>query len=234
MASFWRTDDIIIALCVCWVVFCYILVSGKHLKSVMAVPRISSYLIWTILWSLPSHSLTCDTIIGRPSSGHHCQDSRWSESLSAPEPECTLVCMQKSGCIATNYNPSDGTCQLLPAACPQASDDAAMTYIVHGKVDRGQCLEWIDYSLGMPVDERCVLTRVGGDEERRVWARIKSAGEYYPSQLTPPYNECHGTNGARVTLTAHASYFAWKKVVPWHSCQVTGEQVTCFRLVLLQ
>ena len=175
--------------------FEFVLISGKHLHSMMVVQDICCNLACVILFLLPAPYLMCDILSTTNVSGHHCDNSDRFASPSISAPECTLSCMTKPKCIATNYNSSDGTCQLLPATCVQASDDPVMTYTIYASVYREQCLEWVDHYPLMPVDARSVMTKVGGDEGKRVFARMRYEGEYYPSHYTPKHGHCFATNG---------------------------------------
>ena len=174
----------------------FLAISGKHLNSVMAVPSMNGCLVLAVLSLSQSLSLGCDREGRRRTSGLYCHDVNGSVSLIVPAHECTLLCIQRSKCIATNYNSSDGTCQLLPATCLQASEDPSMTHTIFSRVNSEQCLEWMDHYEWMPADERRVMTKVGGDGEQRVMARMIYGGEYYPSHYYPRYDKCFCTNGS--------------------------------------
>ena len=161
----------------------------------MVIQDIFCNLACVILFLLPAPYLMCDILSTTKVSGHHCQNSDRFESPSISAPECTLACMTKPKCIATNYNSSDGTCQLLPATCVQASNDPVMTYTIYARLNREQCLEWMDHQENMPVDARWVMTKVGGDEGKRVFARMRYEGEYYPSHFTRQHRHCFSSNG---------------------------------------
>ena len=177
---------------------CYIWlfsISGKHLHS-MTVPSMRSCLVLATVFLSPSFSLECNIQGRRRTTGLYCQAVNGSVFLIVPAHECTLLCIQRNRCIATNYNSSDGTCQLLPATCPQASEDPNMTYTIFSRIGSEQCLEWLDHYQGMPAEERRVMTKIGGDSKQRVMARMIYDGEYYPSHYYPLYDKCFCTNGS--------------------------------------
>ena len=182
----------------------------------MVVQNRKGCLVFVILFLSPTPYLTCDILPTVRIFGHYCPNFDKLESWNLPPPECTLLCMQRIGCIAANYNSSDGTCQLLPATCPQASDDPAMTYTIYTRIDLEQCLEWIDHSRGIPVDARWVMTKIGGDEEKRRFARMIYDGDYYPSHYTPRYDECFCTDGTQPIRSGHG-----------HPCQLLRIKEGC-------
>ena len=183
----------------------------------MAVPRMNSCLVFAIFVLSTSFSLYCDV--------------QWRTLTYVPAPESTLLRIQRSICIATNYTSSDGTFQLLPAACKQASGDTGMTCTTLARGDCGHCLEWMDHYRGIPVYSWRVMTKIGDDDGQRVIARKIYGGKCYSSHPSQHYGRCFCTNGSvliRVPLGSHVNYFAWGKVMQWHIYwiqQVTGSQV---------
>ena len=153
-------------------IFWIVLIEGKHFHSVMVVQHRKGFLVYAILFLSPTTYLTCDILPTVSISGHHWRNFDQLESWILPPPECTL-CMQRIRCIVAKYNFSDGTCQLLPATCPLANDDPAMTYAIYPRVDPEQCLEWIDHYREIPVDARWLLTKIGGGKEKRMFAIMK-------------------------------------------------------------
>ena len=150
-----------------------------------------------LFMSLPATCSTCKPIsIFGELSGYHCKYSDVMTTLSLHAHQCNLLCIQKTMCSATNYNTSDHTCTLLHAPCSQAKGDATMIYNVFSGVVRECCVEWVDYSATVTVDERFVKAKTGADNRRRFVAQMAYSGNIYPCYMYPPQNRCYGTNGA--------------------------------------
>ena len=140
--------------------------------------------IWTDCIGYPSPGLL----------GYYCTHD---DAIVLPfllEHECTLACVQKARCVATNYNISDSTCSLLPSACLQASNDSSMIYTIFTS-SRDQCLGWHDYSPGDPIDDRWLKTKVGGDAALRAVTRTADNGHLYPGNFLPNQKRCVCTDG---------------------------------------
>ena len=88
-----------------------------------------------------------------------------------------------------------------------------MTYTLYSGVNREQCLEWIDRYKGIPVDERWVMTKVGGDDQERVLARMFYGGEHYAA---------HFKHNNDITCFTNGSHF-----IKWKPCQLLRVREGC-------
>ena len=153
-------------------------------------------LLFTTYILFPCCRCTCNSISTVSKIfGHYCIDYDVAIPWSTSSRECNWLCIQKLTCTATNYNISENLCFLLSNPCPQASSDALMVYTLFTDVPRDLCLEWVDYTPGMPTDKRWALTKAGGDDLQRIVARMTYMGDMYPAYMSPPHNKCFGTNG---------------------------------------
>ena len=147
-----------------------------------------------ILFLLHYIKANCNTFsIAQNASQGHCEDTVGTV-LSISFGDCKLLCIQKPGCAAINYNIEEGSCFLIPAPCPQATKDQKMLYMMFTNVDRDECLEWVDYVAEMTSDARWALTKAGGDSSNRVLARVRYEGYYYPGYLSRSHNKCYASD----------------------------------------
>ena len=175
----------------------YFSVVKNHLLTMpSAVVIITRLLIVNLL--LPSCLCSCNNILSMADiSALYCNHSGVTIPWLVSFHECRWLCIQKSTCTATNYNISENTCTLLSAPCPQTTSDMTMGYTMFSNTPRDQCLEWIDYTPGMPRDMRWAQCEVRGEDLHRVVARLTYRGDIYPGYMTPLHRKCFGTDGSR-------------------------------------
>ena len=181
------------------------LVIGDNLYSMMSSIELVILILLTYIL-FPCCRCTCNSLsMISEAFGQYCEGYDaiipWSISFH----ECKWLCIQKPTCTATNYNTSESTCTLLSVPCLQASSDILMVHTLFSDVPRDLCLEWVDYTPGMPTDKRWALTKVGGDDLQRVVAKMTYNGDIYPGYMSPPHSKCFGAIGF-VTFISSQGY----------------------------
>ena len=180
-------------------------VGRSHPYSTMTAIELAT-LLFTISILFPCCRCTCNSILTVSKAfGHYCIDYDVAIPWSTSSRECNWLCIQKPTCTAANYNTSENRCFLLSTPCPQTSSDTPMVYTMFTDVPRDLCLEWVDYTPGMPTDKRWVLTKAGGDDLQRVVAKMTFNDDIYPAYMSPPHENCFGTDG-RVEFQSSKGY----------------------------
>ena len=119
--------------------------------------------------------------------GNHCpKDGIVSPILSWPQ--CKLLCLQKSGCLAVNYDFTNNSCIQLTETCPITSRNPDMAFALFSARNSEQCVEWIPNpnEHGHTAGER-LLT----DDNVRYTARIQKDGNDFIGYIYWSNHHCY-------------------------------------------
>ena len=127
--------------------------------------------------------------------GNHCpKDGIVVPNLSWPQ--CKLLCLQRSGCQAVNYDFTKTSCIQLTEPCPITSRKPDMAFALFSARNSEQCVEWIPNPnrRGRIAGER-LLT----DDNVRYTARIQKNGNDFIGYILWSVHHCYaGTGGAKL------------------------------------
>ena len=104
---------------------------------------------------------------------------------NVPWLQCKLFCLQKSSCVAVNYDFTANLCIYFTTTCPLAISHPDMAFVLFTGRQIEQCLEWIPNEDGNPTEDRSV--RVGNN---RYVARLQKDGSDFVGHLRADKNDC--------------------------------------------
>ena len=99
---------------------------------------------------------------------------------------CKYLCLQSTNCAAFNHDTADNSCTFLRNPCPLVHGAPGMEYFVFPAKPAYQCVQWIPYTSGDPVDDRMIASQIG----EQMVSRIRYKGNYNIGYQYIPYKQC--------------------------------------------